>query len=86
MLAGYGGSSPLASQSDISAGRGSGGPGHSGTPARPQPAPTPPVFPPTGPSMSRRARHVDVYAQKNLSLVTPLKRLKKMQRCIVLVE
>lgn len=36
--------------------------------------------------MSRRARRVDVYAQKNLCLVTPLKRLKKMQRCIVWVE
>lgn len=53
MLAGYGGSSPLAAQSDLSVGRGSGGPGHSGTPARPEPAPTPTVFPPTGPSLSQ---------------------------------
>lgn len=52
MLAGYGGSSSLAAQSDLTAGRGSGGAGHSGAPARPQPAPTPAVFPLTDPSLS----------------------------------
>lgn len=61
MTAGYGGSSSLAAQSDLDAGRGFGGTGHSGAPARPQPAPTPAVFPPTDPSLSGRAGRVDAF-------------------------